>query len=284
MPDSPRRPPALASPPHVRIAAHEIDQPLERTDKLRAEVGVRRDAVAQSRPEALGRHAEGGAHAFLPRDACRPPASGRVRAHRGACRPTRRRTGGRSPTRRARAPGRRCRHSFEPSTRWSTRTPSRRGGDGPNSRDECDEVVDPVHRLDDDAQLAEIVTPHVLDELGIVCSFDPDAAAARRHERMLFAGDRPEFVVRCVRVRAPSAGRTSVTGRAFEQKPARASTRNGAGAGAGRGVLRLRRSTARCRRRTRWLGPRRPARLRLRARDTCAGFRASAISSRMSRS
>ena len=60
------------------------------------------------------------------------------------------------------------RDSLEPATRWSTRIPSRRRGVGRNAGDGASEVVDAVHRLDDDAELAEIVAPHVLEQLGVV--------------------------------------------------------------------------------------------------------------------
>ena len=49
-------------------------------------------------------------------------------------------------------------------------------GSGTEGVDEMDEPIDAVHRLDDDRQLGELVAPHVLQELGIVASFDPDAA------------------------------------------------------------------------------------------------------------
>ena len=38
------------------------------------------------------------------------------------------------------------------------------------------EVVDAVHRLDDDAELAQVVAPHVLEQLGVVAALDPDPA------------------------------------------------------------------------------------------------------------
>ena len=54
--------------------------------------------------------------------------------------------------------------------------PRRRCGPGRNSRHGADEVVGAVQRLDDDAELAQVVAPHVLDQLGVVASLHPDPA------------------------------------------------------------------------------------------------------------
>ncbi len=42
--------------------------------------------------------------------------------------------------------------------------------------DTPDEVVDAVHRFDDDAELAQVVSPDVLEQFGIVPTLDPDPA------------------------------------------------------------------------------------------------------------
>ena len=68
------------------------------------------------------------------------------------------------------------RDSFDPATRWSTRMPRRRCGDGANAGTAAGEVVDAVHRLDDDADVAQVVAPHVLEQLGVVAALDPDPA------------------------------------------------------------------------------------------------------------
>ena len=68
------------------------------------------------------------------------------------------------------------RDSLESGTRWSTRTPSRRPGTGPEVGHGGREVVNAVQRLDDDALHPEVVTPDLLDELGVVLAFHPDAA------------------------------------------------------------------------------------------------------------
>ena len=47
---------------------------------------------------------------------------------------------------------------------------------GPEPGDGADEVVDAVHRLDDDTDLAQVVAPHVLEQLGVVATLDPDPA------------------------------------------------------------------------------------------------------------
>ena len=67
-------------------------------------------------------------------------------------------------------------------TPWTRRRGGRRArraarcGDGPNAGDGGDEVVDAVHRLDDDAELAQVVAPDVLEQLGVVAALDPDPA------------------------------------------------------------------------------------------------------------
>ena len=41
------------------------------------------------------------------------------------------------------------------------------------------EVVGAVHRLDDDAELAKVVAPDMLDQFGVMPTLDPDPARAR---------------------------------------------------------------------------------------------------------
>ena len=61
-----------------------------------------------------------------------------------------------------------ARVSFEPSTRWSSSTPRRRPGPGSRSRTTSVEVVHAVEPLDHHPELAEVVAPHLLDQLGVV--------------------------------------------------------------------------------------------------------------------
>ena len=85
--------------------------------------------------------------------------------------------------------------------------------------DSDDQVVDAVHRLDDDGELAEVVAPDVLDQLGVVAALDPDPAGG---------GDRTPAATPRRPSRTPSAparwmsrpaGRRSVTGRPSSRKP-----------------------------------------------------------------
>ena len=46
-------------------------------------------------------------------------------------------------------------------------------------RDGLGEVVGAMQRLDDDAAVAQFVTPHQLEQLGIVATFHPDPARRR---------------------------------------------------------------------------------------------------------
>ena len=66
--------------------------------------------------------------------------------------------------------------SFEPGTRWSTRTPRRRAGVGRELLDDADQVVDAAQVLDRDTFRPEVVAPHLLEQLGVVAPFDIDAA------------------------------------------------------------------------------------------------------------
>ena len=40
----------------------------------------------------------------------------------------------------------------------------------------CHHVVEPVHRFDHGAQLAQVVAPHMLDQLRVVLALHPDSA------------------------------------------------------------------------------------------------------------
>ena len=66
--------------------------------------------------------------------------------------------------------------SFEPGTRWSTSTPTRRSGPGPKSRRWLGEVVDAAEVLDDHALDPQVVAPDLLDQLGVVAALDEDPA------------------------------------------------------------------------------------------------------------
>ena len=50
---------------------------------------------------------------------------------------------------------------------------------GPEILDDPDEIVDAAEVFDDDALDPQVVTPHLLDELGVVAALDVDAAGAR---------------------------------------------------------------------------------------------------------
>ena len=49
-------------------------------------------------------------------------------------------------------------------------------GSRPETADDLGEVVGSVEQLDDDAFDAQVVAPHLLDELGVVTALDQDAA------------------------------------------------------------------------------------------------------------
>ena len=68
------------------------------------------------------------------------------------------------------------RDSLLPGTRWSRRTPSGASGPARTSATRVVEVVDAVEALDHDALDAQVVAPHLLDQLGVVDALDPDAA------------------------------------------------------------------------------------------------------------
>ena len=64
--------------------------------------------------------------------------------------------------------------SFDPGTRWSTSTPSRRPAPGPNSRDRGRQVVQAVDRLHHDALHPQVVAPDPLDQGRVVDALHPD--------------------------------------------------------------------------------------------------------------
>ena len=72
------------------------------------------------------------------------------------------------------------RDSFEPGTRWSTRTPSRASGPGANSATIGGKVVDALQVLHDDALDPQVVAPHPLHELRVVPPLDVDPARPAR--------------------------------------------------------------------------------------------------------
>ena len=112
--------------------------------------------------------------------------------------------------------------------------PRRRRGTGPNASTGADEVVDAVHRLDDDPDVAQVVAPHVLEQLGVVAPLDPDPA--RRGHRAGPAGPatEPDAVVdgRGAAAATAPAGAASPAGPRAGTRPA--STRSGAGGCHGR--------------------------------------------------
>ena len=80
--------------------------------------------------------------------------------------------------------------SFEPWTRWSTSTPTRRSGPGPEVAEVVGQVVDAAEVLDDDALDAQVVAPDLLDQLGVVAALDEDPAGAGHPGLGAVHGDR----------------------------------------------------------------------------------------------
>ena len=213
------RPPHDGRPTSCQASPTEVDEALDRADQLGLEVGVGADAVAQLRPEALGRHTERVAQ--IPSfHGCPLGTSG----HRS------------SPSTRGRMPAHTSTNGCPVTSTAGCRTASARRdllragdqvveqhaeppfGAGANSGDRGDEVVGAVHRLDDDAELAQVVAPDVLDELGVVLALDPDPAR-RGDLRGAVAGDRARGGDPRGRRRRWAAGFTSVTGRPSSRKP-----------------------------------------------------------------
>ena len=113
-----------------------------------------------------------------------------------------------------------ARVSLLPSTRWSTSTPSRRCGAGPELGDGGGEVVHAVHRLDDDALDPQVVPPHPSRRARRRGCPRPRSGSPGRCGR---SGSRPSpsRTPTPPALPAPAAGTTSVAGRP--------STRNAAG-------------------------------------------------------
>ena len=91
--------------------------------------------------------------------------------------------------------------SFEPGTRWSTSTPSRRLRAGSELGNGRGQVVQAVDRFDDDALDPQVVTPDPLDQGGVMDALDPDPGGPGG------AGPQPGDHPR-------SGGRSSAAGRA----------------------------------------------------------------------
>ncbi len=81
--------------------------------------------------------------------------------------------------------------SLDPATRWSTRTPSRCRGPGWNSSTMAGQVVDALQVLDHDADVAQVVAPDLLHQLGVVLALDVDPAGLGDLGPLLRRRDRP---------------------------------------------------------------------------------------------
>ena len=80
-------------------------------------------------------------------------------------------------------------------------------GPGPNSAHDGGEIVDAAEVFDDDALDAEVRTPHLFDEFGVVPALDVDAAGQRGPRAGPGDRDRTRCGPRRRRRRlAPSAG------------------------------------------------------------------------------
>ena len=108
-----------------------------------------------------------------PRRRCRPRVGRTACPHVDVRRARDQHVGVARPPRRAGPPC--CR-----STRWSSRTPSRCARARGEARQHLAQVVGAVEALDDDALDAQVVAPHLLDQLGVVHAFHPDPAPAQR--------------------------------------------------------------------------------------------------------
>ena len=105
--------------------------------------------------------------------------------------------------------------SLEPATRWSTSTPRRRPGRGGEARDDGRQVVDALQVLHHDADVAQVVAPDLLHQLGVVLALDVDPAGpGHLGPGPLAAGaaTEPEAVRVGPRPGPAGAGGTSVTG------------------------------------------------------------------------
>ena len=81
------------------------------------------------------------------------------------------------------------------------------------------QVVDAVHRLDDDGELAEVVAPDVLDQLGVVAALDPDPAGGGDRRSAGGAAATDPDAVSAGALDGATVGRRSVTGRPSSRKP-----------------------------------------------------------------
>ena len=181
---------------------------------MRTEPSIRRQAAGGSsgQPSAAQTPSFHGAPAA-------PPATPGCRARPGGPPATRRRRGGRRPARAVPADPRGDADSFDPGTRWSTSTPSRRCRARAEARGPRRQLVDAVQRLHHDALDAQVVAPHPLDELGVVEALDPDPAAPGDPGPCAVDGDRAGRGARRRRGCRRRPGGTSVTGLPSSRKP-----------------------------------------------------------------
>ena len=80
------------------------------------------------------------------------------------------------------------------------------------------EIIGAVQRFDHDAELAQVVAPHVFEQLGVVLALDPDPAGRGHPAARPSPATEPDAVIRWVAAFAV-AGRTSVTGLPSIRKP-----------------------------------------------------------------
>ena len=104
------------------------------------------------------------------------------------------------------------RASLDPATRWSTRTPSRRPGAGLELGHDADQVVYATEVLDDDALDAQVLTPHLRDEFGVVAALDIDPAGAGDPGAAPGTATEPD-AVRAAAAGAARRGAVRITGR-----------------------------------------------------------------------
>ena len=126
---------------------------------------------------------------------------------------------------------------WSPAPRWSTSTPSRRPGPGPNARTCGRQLVDAVQRLHHHALDPQVVAPDPLDQRGVVDALHPDPAGpghpGRRHAAPRSSRD---AVSRRAGRAGAGAGRRSVT--------STPSSRNAAGSSGNIAALRPCRSSS----------------------------------------
>ena len=100
--------------------------------------------------------------------------------------------------------------SFDPGTRWSTSTPSRRAGTRTELGDRRRQVVQAVDRLHDDALDPQVVPPDPFHQRRIVDAFHPDPCRLGGFRAQ--TGDRPRSGRRALRRAGALGGRTRVAG------------------------------------------------------------------------